>query len=158
MTVPDRLRLAFELAVFAAPLLMPCLAVPAAVTLAVRVRARAWGRAWYAPDPAPGFLLALLAAATAFGLFGYGVGCGFYILDPDQMCAARGVPGDMIVTHETLPVSAECVTGAGAATELVPSWVNPTIYLCLLMCALSIGAGATSLARGKDTAPVRPAA
>ncbi|BDH03142.1 hypothetical protein HEK131_03690 [Streptomyces seoulensis] len=46
VTVPDRLRPAFELAVFAAPPLMPCLAVPAAVTPAARIRTGTWGRAW----------------------------------------------------------------------------------------------------------------
>ncbi|NEB94997.1 hypothetical protein G3I21_25500 [Streptomyces bauhiniae] len=137
---------------------MPCLAVPSAVTLAVRIRTHTWGRAWYAPDTAPCFLLALMTASTAFGLFGFGVACGFYILDPDQMCAAKGVPGDMIVTHETLPVSAQCVTGAGAATELVPFWVNPMIYLCLLVCAVAIGAGVTSVACRKPARSDSPAA
>ncbi|GHF18649.1 hypothetical protein E5082_16555 [Streptomyces griseoluteus] len=151
------MTVALYIAALWAPLLMPCLAAPSAVALAVRIRTRTWGRAWYAPDTAPSFLLALMTAAAAFGLFGYGVACGFYILDPDQMCAAQGVPGDRIVTHETLPVSAQCVTEAGAATELVPSWVNPTICLCLLVCAASVTAGAASLLRRREMVPADPA-
>ncbi|MFF9362716.1 hypothetical protein [Streptomyces griseoluteus] len=151
------MTVALYVAALWAPLLMPCLAVPSAVVLAVRIRRRTWGRAWYAPDTTPSFVLALMTAAVAFGLFGYGVACGFYILDPDQMCAAQGVPGDRIVTHETLPVSAQCVTEAGAATELVPFWVNPAIYLCLLVCAAAIGAGAVSLLHRKEMVPADPA-
>ncbi|MEU6817570.1 hypothetical protein [Streptomyces sp. NPDC046860] len=152
---PDRIPLVVHLAVLVAPVLMPCVAVPAAVTLWVRIRTGTWGRAWYAPDRAPGFLLALMTAATAFGLFGYGVWCGFYWLDPDQMCAAQGVSGDMIVTHEALPVSARCVTEAGAATELVPFWVNPMIYLCLTVCAPAAGAGAAAVLRRKPVVAER---
>jgi hypothetical protein len=62
---------------------------------------------------------------------------GFYILDPDQLCAARGLQGDHIVTRETLPVSAQCVTSDGVGTELVPGWVNPVIFMGLTLFVLA---------------------
>ncbi|MEU6242936.1 hypothetical protein [Streptomyces sp. NPDC047024] len=150
----------FYLAALTAPLLMPVVAAPLAFTLAVRAYTGSWGRAWYAPDPAPCVLTVLLASAVAFGAYGYGVGRGFYLLDPDQMCAAMGVDGDGIVTDMALPVSARCVTDDGVATELVPFWVNPLVYV-----SLAVGAGAATAGvvaawrrrgegvRGADVAP-----
>ncbi|MGV9337844.1 hypothetical protein [Streptomyces sp. NPDC003688] len=156
----DDLAPAFYMTSVFAPFLMPCVALPLAFALAVRAYTGTWGRAWYAPDPAPTVLVVLLAAATAFGLYGYGVGLGFYILDPDQMCAAKGVPGDSIVTHMTLPVGAECVTEDGAATELVPFWVNPLILMSLAVCPVAATAGVVAARRrrgdgmrGPDAAP-----
>ncbi|WP_018548387.1 hypothetical protein [Streptomyces sp. LaPpAH-108] len=145
-----------------APFLMPCLAVPLAFALAVRAYTGSWGSAWYAPDPGPSVLMVLLAVATAFGLYGYGVGFGFYVLDPDQMCAALGVRGDTIVTDLGLPVSARCVTDSGVATELVPFWVNPLIYMSLAGGVVAAGAGLAAAwrrrgdgdgVRGPDAAP-----
>ncbi|MGV9349433.1 hypothetical protein ACWDSD_32495 [Streptomyces spiralis] len=66
---------------------------------------------------------------------------GFYILDPDQLCAVRGVQGDHIVTRETLPVSARCVTSNGVGTELVPGGVNPVIFMGLALLALALTTG-----------------
>ncbi|MEW2130792.1 hypothetical protein [Streptomyces sp. NPDC005435] len=130
-----------------APLWALPLAVPSAVVLALRVRNRTWGPAWYAPAPTSCLLLAVLTATTAFGAYGYGLGCGFYFLDPDQMCAAMGIPGDTIVTHTRLPVGAECVTDSGRATELVPSWVNPLVFTCLALCAVAVGAAVAGAVR-----------
>ncbi|MFD8911136.1 hypothetical protein [Streptomyces sp. NPDC059575] len=137
----------FYLAAITAPLLMPFVAAPLAFALAVRAYTRTWGRAWYAPDPAPCVLTVLLASAVAFGAYGYGVGRGFYLLDPDQMCAAMGVDGDSIVTDMALPVSARCVTDNGVATELVPFWVNPLILMSLALCPVAATAGVVAWRR-----------
>ncbi|MEV0170351.1 hypothetical protein AB0I00_04355 [Streptomyces sp. NPDC050803] len=82
-----------------------------------------------------------MAGAAAFGAYAWGVMSGFYILDPDQMCAAQGVRGDHVVTRGTLPVSAQCVTSDGVGTELVPDWVNPVIFAGLALLVLSVMAG-----------------
>ena len=66
---------------------------------------------------------------------------GFYILDPDQMCAAMGAAGDHVVTRMTLPVSSRCVTSGGVGTELVPDRVNPVIFLGLLVLVLAFTTG-----------------
>ncbi|MGW4447243.1 hypothetical protein [Streptomyces sp. NPDC004682] len=145
MTTPlDDLAPAFYMAALFAPLTMPGLAAVTAFLLAVRLRRHGWGRAWYAPDPVPCGQTMLLASATAFGAYGYGVGRGFYLLDPDQMCAAMGVPGDGIVTDLGLPVSARCVTDSGVATELVPFWVNPLVYGSLAVSVVAATAGAVA--------------
>ncbi|MFD7168883.1 helicase associated domain-containing protein [Streptomyces violascens] len=81
------------------------------------------------------------AGAAAFGAYAWGVMSGFYILDPDQMCAARGAQGDHIVTREMLPVSAQCVTPEGVGTELVPDWVNPVILMGLTLLTLALVTG-----------------
>ncbi|MEU9401613.1 hypothetical protein [Streptomyces sp. NPDC048242] len=133
----DDLAPAFYMAALFAPFTMPGLAALSVFLLAVRIRRHGWGEAWYAPDLVPCGLLVLLASATAFGAYGYGVGRGFYLLDPDQKCAAMGLRGDDIVTHLALPVGAECVTDNGVATELVPSWVNPLVYVSLAAAAVA---------------------
>ncbi|MET8814015.1 hypothetical protein ABZW47_18620 [Streptomyces sp. NPDC004549] len=137
----DDLPPVLYMATLFAPFLMPCLALPLTFTLAVRAYTGSWGRAWYAPDPGPCALTVLLAASTAYGAYGYGVGRGYYLLDPDQMCAAMGVPGDGIVTDLGLPVSARCVTDSGVATELVPFWVNPLVYGSLAVSVVAATAG-----------------
>ncbi|MCX4546155.1 hypothetical protein [Streptomyces sp. NBC_01565] len=124
-----------------APILAPCAFVAAAVALARRVRRRLPGSGWHLPSVTTCALVAVMAGAAAFGAYAWGVMSGFYILDPDQMCAAWGVEGDHIVTRETLPVSAQCVTSDGMGTELVAGWVNPVIFtgLALLVLALMTG-------------------
>ncbi|MEW1750124.1 hypothetical protein [Streptomyces angustmyceticus] len=133
-------KLAFLILAFG-PILAPCVFVIAAVVLVLRVHQRLPGRGWHLPGVATCALVAVLAGAAAFGAYAWGVMSGFYVLDPDQMCAAQGVRGDHIVTRETLPVSARCVTSDGVESELVPGWVNPLIYLglTLLMFALVMG-------------------
>lgn len=83
-----------------------------------------------------------MAAALSFGAYSWGVMSGFYILDPDQMCAAQGVQGDRVVTRWTLPVSAQCVTSGGVGTELAPVWVNPVIFTGLTLFLLALLTGA----------------
>ena len=56
--------------------------------------------------------------------------------------AAKGVPGDHIVTREALPVSAQCVTSGGVGTELVPGWVNPVIFLGIILFVAALVTGA----------------
>jgi hypothetical protein len=75
------------------------------------------------------------------GAYTWGAMSGFYILDPDQMCAAKGVQGDHVVTRMTLPVSSQCVTSDGVGTELVPDWVNPVIFMGLPLLALALATG-----------------
>ncbi|MCZ1008623.1 hypothetical protein [Streptomyces lydicus] len=116
-----------------APLWAPCVFVIAATALALRVRRRLPGRGWHLPSLPTCALVAVMAGAAALGAYAWGVMSGFYVLDPDQMCAALGVRGDRIVTRETLPVSAQCVTSDGVGTELVPGWVNPVIFLGLAL-------------------------
>lgn len=72
---------------------------------------------------------------------------GFYILDPDQMCAASGADGDHVVTRMTLPVSVQCVTDQGVGTELVPVWVNPVVFAGLAVCVLAVWAGVSAAIR-----------
>ncbi|WP_228121172.1 hypothetical protein [Streptomyces fagopyri] len=77
------------------------------------------------------------------------------VLDPDQMCAAKGVPGDHVVTRETLPVSARCVTSDGVGTELVPGWVNPVISVGLTPLVLALVSGTLAVVRRRPTPAVR---
>ncbi|MGV9703097.1 hypothetical protein [Streptomyces sp. NPDC003483] len=92
-------------------------------------------------------LVVQLAGAAAVGAYAWGVRSGFYILDPDQMCAASGADGDHVVTRMTLPVSVQCVTDQGVGTELVPVWVNPVVFVGLAVCGLAVWAGVSAAIR-----------
>ncbi|MFD7340260.1 hypothetical protein ACFV98_30375 [Streptomyces violascens] len=129
------------LAVALAPFLAPCAVVVVAAALARRAYKRLPGNVWHLPSVTTCALVAVMAGAAAFGAYAWGVMSGFYILDPDQMCAARGAQGDHIVTREMLPVSAQCVTPEGAGTELVPDWVNPVILMGLTLLTLALVTG-----------------
>ncbi|MET7673409.1 hypothetical protein [Streptomyces seoulensis] len=129
------------LAVAFAPFLTPGVFLAAAIALVLRVRKQRPILVGRLPDLATSVLVAVMAGAAAFGAYSWGVMSGFYILDPDQMCAARGAQGDHVVTRWSLPVSAQCVTSGGVGTELAPGWVNPVIFagLALLLLALVTG-------------------
>ncbi|SOE79928.1 hypothetical protein SAMN05446589_9033 [Streptomyces sp. OV198] len=115
--------------------------VVAAAPLVRRAYKRLPGSGWHLPSVTTCALVAVMTGAAAFGAYAWGVMSGFYILDPDQMCAAQGVQGDHIVTRETLPVSAQCVTSDGVGTELVPGWVNPVIFMGLTLFILALATG-----------------
>ncbi|GAA1331707.1 hypothetical protein GCM10009647_071780 [Streptomyces sanglieri] len=135
------------LAVLFAPFLAPCVVLGAAVALVRRVRKQRPVLVGRLPGIAASALVAVMAGAAAFGVYSWGVMSGFYILDPDQMCAARGVPGDHVVTRWTLPVSAQCVTSDGAGSELAPGWVNPVIFACLALLLLALTTGTLAAVR-----------
>ncbi|MFC8536725.1 hypothetical protein ACFUJY_22715 [Streptomyces sp. NPDC057249] len=128
-------------AVLFAPFLAPGVVLDAAIVFVLRVCKQRPILVGRLPNLATSVLLAVMAGAAALGAYSWGVMSGFYILDPDQMCAAKGVPGDHIVTRWTLPVGAQCVTSDGVGTELAPGWVNPVIFagLALLLLALITG-------------------
>ncbi|MER7720793.1 hypothetical protein ABTX99_28260 [Streptomyces flaveolus] len=135
-----------------APLMAPFVVLCAATLLAVRAWRRKPGDGWRLPDTGSWALVTVMAGATALGAYAYGVNQGFYILDPDQMCAAAGAPGDHVVTRMTLPVSAQCVTPEGVGTELVPGWVNPVVFTGLAVLVL---APATAAAQALHRARAR---
>ncbi|WP_416968065.1 hypothetical protein [Streptomyces sp. 4F14] len=135
------------LAVMFAPFVTPWVALAALVAAARHLRGA--GR----PRTATYALAALAAGASAFGAYGWGVMSGFHILDPDQMCAAQGLPGDRIVTRMTLPVSAQCVTGDGVGSELVPGWVNPVVYAGIALSVLAAGAAVWKAGRQRASSP-----
>jgi hypothetical protein len=122
-----------------APLVTPFVVAGAALALAKRAYDRELGSGLRVPDAASCALVAVLGGAAAFGAYAYGVAQGFYILDPDQMCAAAGARGDHVVTRMALPVSVQCVTWTGEGSELVPGWVNPVVYGGLVLCVLAVG-------------------
>ncbi|MER7487619.1 hypothetical protein ABTY20_17240 [Streptomyces sp. NPDC126497] len=130
-----------------APFLAPFVVLGAAVELVRRARAGLPGSGWRRPGVTTCVLVAVLAGAAALGAHAWGVMSGFYVLDPDQLCAGRGAPGDRIVTRETPPVSVRCVTPDGRGTELVPGWVNPVVFTGLALCALALGTGALTVVR-----------
>ncbi|MFG2474812.1 hypothetical protein [Streptomyces fagopyri] len=138
-----------------APMLAPCVFVVAAMALARRAHRRPPGSGWRPPSASTSVLVAVMAGAAACGAYAWGVMSGFYILDPDQMCAAKGVPGDHVVTRETLPVSAQCVTSDGVGTELVPIWVNPVISVALTLLVLALVAGTFAVVRRRPTLAVK---
>ncbi|MFG2529338.1 hypothetical protein [Streptomyces sp. NPDC048516] len=133
-------KLVFLILAFA-PLLAPYVFVIAATVLGLRAYRRLPGGGWHLPGASTSAWIAVMAGAAAFGAYAWGVMSGFYLLDPDQMCAAQGVRGDRIVTRETLPVSAQCVTSDGVGTELVPGWVNPVIFLGLTLLVFALVTG-----------------
>ncbi|MDX2908976.1 hypothetical protein [Streptomyces griseiscabiei] len=137
-----------------APFATPPVVLATAVALTLRARRR-WsgGRRRGLPDAGSCALLALGGGAAALGAYAYGVMTGFYILDPEQMCAAAGAPGEYVVTRMTLPVSVRCVTEEGAGTELVPAWVNPTVLGGIALCVLTLGATASQGLRGSRPRP-----
>ncbi|MGX9885326.1 hypothetical protein [Streptomyces sp. NPDC002276] len=96
---------------------------------------------WRLPSVGTCALVAVLAGSAALGAYTWGAMSGFYVLDPDQMCAAMGAAGDHVVTRMTLPVSSQCVTSGGVGTELVPGWVNPVVFLGLLLLVLALTTG-----------------
>ncbi|WP_203885298.1 hypothetical protein [Planotetraspora kaengkrachanensis] len=74
-----------------------------------------------------------------------GVGSGFYLLDPGEICdvSRLSVPvtspdAVTIEEHLSLPVRETCVWAGGIHFELVPSWVNPMIVVFLAALALSL--------------------
>ncbi|WP_307033351.1 hypothetical protein [Streptomyces canus] len=122
----------------------PFVVAGAALVLAKRAYDRELGSGLRLPDAMSCVLVAVLAGAAALGAYAYGVTSGFYILDPDQMCAAAGARGDHVVTRPALPVSVQCVTWKGEGTELVPGWVNPVVYGGLALCVLALGTAVSS--------------
>ncbi|MEU0841837.1 hypothetical protein ABZ370_20545 [Streptomyces sp. NPDC005962] len=135
------------LALVFAPLLAPFVFVIAAVGLVLRACLLLPGSGWRLPGVTTCALAAVMGGSAAFGAYAWGVTRGFYLLDPDQLCTARGAQGDHIVTRGTLPVSARCVTSDGVGTELVPGWVNPVIFLGLTLFVLALVAGTHARAR-----------
>ncbi|MFD5648255.1 hypothetical protein [Streptomyces sp. NPDC127039] len=131
-----------------APLVMPFAVVGAAVALARRAWVRLPGSGWHRPSGTTCALLAVIGGGTALGVYAWGVSRGFYLLDPDQMCAARGARGDYLVTRMMLPVSVRCVTEDGTGTELVPGWVNPVVAAGLLLFVLAVVEGTIRVVRG----------
>lgn len=130
------------LILFLSPFVTPFVFVAAAVGLAWRAFHRLPVSGWWRlPSVGTCALMAVLAGSAALGAYTWGAMSGFYILDPDQMCAARGAAGDHVVTRMTLPVSAQCVTSGGVGTELVPGWVNPVIFLGLPLLVLALTTG-----------------
>ena len=129
------------------PFLAPFVVLVVAVALARRAYKRLPGSSWHLPSVTTCVLVAVMSGAAAFGAYGWGVMSGFYFLDPDQMCAARGVQGDHVVTRGTLPVSAQCVTSGGMGTELVPGWVNPMIFTGLVLFVLALVIGTMTTVR-----------
>jgi hypothetical protein len=119
----------------------PFVFAAAASALAWRAYHRLPVGAWHLPSVETCVLVAVMAGSAALGAYTWGAMSGFYILDPDQMCAAKGVQGDHVVTRMTLPVSSQCVTSDGVGTELVPDWVNPVIFMGLPLLALALATG-----------------
>ncbi|MFC4501830.1 MULTISPECIES: hypothetical protein [Streptomyces] len=138
-----------------APFLTPFVVVGTAAALAWRARGWSPGGGLRLPDATTCTLVMVMAGAAALGAYAWGVMSGFYILDPDQMCAARGAAGDHVVTRMSLPVSAQCVTDDGRGTELVPDWVNPVVYAGLTLCALAFGAAIASAVRRPVSSPAK---
>ncbi|WP_217253279.1 hypothetical protein [Streptomyces sp. AC602_WCS936] len=116
----------------------PFAVVGAAVVLAWRLRAGLRREGWHRPSGTTCAQLAFLGGAAALGAYGHGAARGYYILDPDQLCASYGVQGEDIVTRLTLTVSVRCVTGDGAGTEVVPGWVNPVVLAGLTLLVLAV--------------------
>ncbi|MER5949682.1 hypothetical protein ABT127_26880 [Streptomyces sp. NPDC001904] len=137
------LRFSFVVLVLA-PFVTPFLVAGAGAALARRGyhRLRVGTLRWHPPSGRTCVLVLVMAGSAVLGAYAWGLMSGFYILDPDQMCAAHGVPGDHVVTRAALPVSSQCVTSAGEGTELVPGWVNPTVFVGLALFGLALGASA----------------
>lgn len=124
------------------PYVTPFVCVAAAAGLAWRACHRLPVSGWWRlPSVGTCALVAVLAGSAALGAYTWGAMSGFYVLDPDQMCAAMGAAGDHVVTRMTLPVSSQCVTSGGVGTELVPGWVNPVVFLGLLLLVLALTTG-----------------
>jgi hypothetical protein len=136
------------LALVLAPFLTPLVVAATALALAVRAHRRETGSGRRLPSAGSCALVAVLAGAVAFGAYAVGVTSGFFVLDPDQMCAAEGAPGEYVVTRMTLPVSVQCVTDEGAGTELVPAWVNPAVFGGIALGASASVAAVTQRLRG----------
>ncbi|MGW3106426.1 hypothetical protein [Streptomyces sp. NPDC001100] len=124
------------------PVVTPFVFVAAAAGLVRRACRRLPVSGWWRlPSVETCALVAVMAGSATLGAYTWGAMSGFYILDPDQMCAAKGAAGDHVVTRMTLPVSSQCVTSGGVGTELVPGWVNPVIFLGLPLLALALTTG-----------------
>ncbi|GAQ63347.1 hypothetical protein [Streptomyces scabiei] len=136
------------LALVLAPFLTPLVVAATALALGVRAHRRETGGGRRLPDAGSCALVAVMAGAVALGAYAVGVTSGFFVLDPDQMCAAEGAPGEYVVTRMTLPVSVQCVTEEGAGTELVPAWVNPAVFGGIVLGASASVAAVTQRLRG----------
>ncbi|MBY8339644.1 hypothetical protein LXH13_01185 [Streptomyces spinosirectus] len=138
--------LAFLILAFA-PIAAPLVVLGAGAVLFRRVTSRPPVKGRRLPSGTTCTLVAVMAGAAALGAYASGVMSGFYILDPDQMCASRGAQGDHVVTRATLPVSSQCVTSDGVGTELVPGWVNPVVFVGLTLFVLAVATGILGLVR-----------
>ncbi|WP_420034823.1 hypothetical protein ACN2WE_22350 [Streptomyces sp. cg28] len=132
-----------------APLLTPFLVVGAGAALAVRgYRLMMLGTLrWHPPSGRTCVLVLVMAGSAVLGAYAWGLVSSSCLLDPERFCADRGVPGDHVVTRASLPVSSQCVTSAGQGTELVPWWVNPTVFVGLALFGLALGASADAVRR-----------
>lgn len=89
----------------------------------------------------PGSLLLVSVAGVGAAGSGYGFGLfeSFYFLDPDEFCQSRGLSGDRVVSHDSFPISAQCVVGnATSGGELVPGWINPLIVTGAAVCVAAL--------------------
>ncbi|MDP9819408.1 hypothetical protein [Spirilliplanes yamanashiensis] len=94
----------------------------------------------------PGLLAGVALTALGYAAVVYAIGflSGFYVLDPDQMCAAAagfysGRPGPPDsswtgIDYGHLPLRRTCRWAGGTTHELVPGWVNP-LWSALLAVA-----------------------
>lgn len=113
------------------------------VALVVERRRRTpWNRMAGRPLVLTGFaLVTLLLGGLAYAV---GVLSGFYILDPDDMCAsASGLAVDASrwsgITSTWWPIHRTCEWSDGTRFELVPGWVNPTVCLTVVVAAGLLG-------------------
>ncbi len=139
------------LALVLAPFLAPLVVAATSLALAARAHRREAGSGRRLPNAGSCALVAVMAGAVALGAYAGRATSGFYVLDPDQMCAAEGAPGEYVVTRMTLPVSVQCVTDEGAGTELVPAWVNPAVFGGIALGTLASVAAVTQRLRGTGT-------
>jgi hypothetical protein len=123
--------------------------------------ARRAGRSLHRPRTMA--LLGVLALVLAGACYGVGVTRGWYLLDPDQMCAMS--PGEsrprtdrppeyLVIETRYAPVSVICIWPDGRRKELVPVWVN-TAVLLLLLTGAGAFAGAIVWSRLARTRPHR---
>jgi hypothetical protein len=133
--------------------------------LALRVRrlVRRRGLTVSAALLTPGSLTAIVLTALIYAAatYGWGVLSGFGALDPGEMCASAagfysGTPGPpddrwTAIAERPFPISRTCLWSDGTRYELVPWWVNPSLFAWLTIAAAALPAGlaARALDRGE---------
>jgi hypothetical protein len=86
--------------------------------------------------------LAILLACTGTIIYSVGVWSGsFFALGSSSQCTPEGMPDyeDVFTSGSLFPLSSVCHRRNGDSWELIPSWINPALWVCLGGMVLCVG-------------------
>lgn len=119
---------------------LPVLLILLYVVRQVAVRRRPIGTVLLGPGLLVGIALTFIGYAGL--VYAFGLSTGFYILDPDQMCASAAghdpAGAWAGLDFSAFPLRNTCRWNDGTTYELVPGWVNPLSYALLAVAWIAL--------------------